>query len=469
MRGRAAAAGRLDSALLQATVATVASFALAVLLVESPTRAVLLVAVAAALGLAAVAVARPRAAMAVGVLALAFVPSYAVPRFDSPSVILTVIAAGLAVRVALGSSSLRPTRLDAAVALFLVVLAAPVAFGVRTPKEYVAQLLIWIGPYAAGRLFVTGRANALFLIRGLAASAVLLVPVIVFERLTGTNPFTTLTLNPGEAATWTQLLTRLGVHRVAGSFGHPIALAMFLSAVALICLAMGTAAERARERQAWLAAAVVLVAVQALTLSRTGWIVLGAGVALLAIVLYRRGVSSRLAIAVAVTGAVLLFGSGYVSGGSGGGGLFSNASREVTANSQYRKSLFRQGLEPGVLKPVGNRTSKLVTVRSSESTFLATVGSVDNEYLYLADRWGLLALAGLALVAGSLLASLRRRHAEPVLVALPIAAAACFAGLFTVAFITQQQVLIWMLVGASSGLLAPQATALRARGAGRDA
>jgi O-antigen ligase len=453
MRSRALFPEWSVSTAVEAALASAIALGLALLLVERPALAALLVAAAAAVGLAAVTVARPRAAMAVGLIALAFIPSYAVPRFDTPSVILTMIAGGLALRVALGSQSFRLTHVDIAVAVFLLLLAAPVIFGVRDPKEYAAQLLIWLGPYGAGRLFVTSPSNALFLIRGLAAVALLLVPLIAFERVTGTNPFTRLTLNPSEAATWTQLLTRLGEHRVAASFGHPIALAMFLSGVALLCVSMSTYAERLRERRGWLVTAVVLVVAQSLTLSRTGWLVLGAGIVVFALVLYQRGGSSRLAVALTMTAAVLSLGGGYIGSSSGPSGLFSYDSQEVTANSEYRKTLLQQGLEPGVLAVVGNRTSRLESVRSSESTFSATVGSVDNAYLYLADRWGLLALAGLVLVAMSVLVCLRRAYAGAVFVALPIAAVACFAGLVTVAFITQQQVFVWLLIGACSALV----------------
>src|SRR6185437_13832975 len=76
------------------------------------------------------------------------------------------------------------------------------------------------------------------------------------------------------ASLWTQSSSRFGQTRVAASFGHPLALSMFLS-VACVC-AFGLGLERTSRRRArwWVAGGSALLVAQALTLSRTGWVVL---------------------------------------------------------------------------------------------------------------------------------------------------------------------------------------------------
>jgi hypothetical protein len=89
--------------------------------------------------------------------------------------------------------------------------------------------------------------------------------------------------------------------------------------------------------------------------------------------------------------------------------------------------------------------------------------SIDNEYILLADQWGLIPTAALVLVLLTLLpviAHARSRGSGPM-VALPIVALASFGALIFVAFITQQQLMIWLLVGAS-GAVAERMSAKRA-------
>jgi hypothetical protein len=128
---------------------------------------------------------------------------------------------------------------------------------------------------------------------------------------------------------------------------------------------------------------------------------------------------------------------------SGGSGEEAEVFRDSGA---YREKLLERALEPGVLGLWGNPYNKVTRAVSS------TNNATDNAYIILADGWGLIPTFSLFAIAAGLLVAIvlaKKRRAGP-LVALPIAALTSLASLFFVAFITQQQVMIWILIGASS-------------------
>jgi hypothetical protein len=78
--------------------------------------------------------------------------------------------------------------------------------------------------------------------------------------------------------------------------------------------------------------------------------------------------------------------------------------------------------------------------------------ATDNAYIILADQWGLIPTAALLFIALAMLLVVGRWYARDPegLVALPIVAFATLVALFFVAFITQQQVVIWLLLGSAA-------------------
>jgi len=225
---------------------------------------------------------------------------------------------------------------------------------------------------------------------------------------------------------------------------------MFASASALLSLGMAIYSSQRKERHIWLGLAALAVGVQALTFSRTGWLILIAGVALLAVTAALRAARRRLAFVFAAVGVGLI--ALMVSG---------NAPKELElfpANSagaegaafqdsgEYRERLLERALEPGVLGLWGNPVNKVTPAVS------ATNNATDNAYIILADEWGLIPTAALVAIIVALLIAivLARARGGEELVVLPIAAVASLGALFFVAFITQQQLVIWLLVAAGS-------------------
>jgi hypothetical protein len=457
---------RSQSTRPQFALAALLSIAVGFLLVREPKALEYLLAAAVACGIVYVAATRPTAAVTGAVFVLVLVPSYAIPVFDTSSVVLSLVAIGLAGRLWANGALPRPGLLDAAVFVFFLSLALPVVFGVRSSHEYFGLIVIWVGPYLAGRLFVAEPRQAVYLVRRARIASLLLVPFVIFEAVTGTNIFQNLTINPSGAATWTHVLARLGEHRVAASFGHPIALSMFLAAMVVICLGMAFQSGGRDGARLWLLSAAVLLIAQSFALSRTGWLVISAGLLLLALgarpgvallrftknpATTRSAARLRLVAATVAAVVVVLVTSIVLPAEKTLATELTGPSVELTANASYRSQLLHEALTPGVIKPFGNTFTSLATARSQDTAVTRTVGSVDDEYIYLADRWGYVPLAALLVVVLCVGLTFWRRRGSR-LVAIPAAALALFVGVYTVAFITQQQVFIWLLVGIAASL-----------------
>lgn len=424
--------------------------------------------------LAAVAVAaalvHPGRVFVVVVLAMALIPTYASP---SPGPILFIPAAGLSWvlvgvlgwRNAMQRGRLfKPTAIDVLAVTLFVLLYISLSFSEQVDKNaYLNILFAWAGPYLAARLLLQDtKRPAFFVAVSFAAATVLLAPVALLETLGAENPFLNFQFNGSESATWAAPASRLGEIRAEASFGHPIALSMFVSISALLSLGMAIYNNKPKERLIWLALSAVGVGVQILTYSRTGWVILVFGVVLLAVTTAVRAAKRRLAWVFTVVG-IGLFGLMLTGNApkeleiipSQGSGQEAENFRD---SGGYREALLERAVEPGVLGLWGNPYNKVTPAVSD--TNVAT----DNAYIIMADSWGLIPTFALIGIAAGLLIAIalaRRREAEE-LVILPIAALTSLIALFFVAFITQQQVMIWLLIGAAS-VASEQAIARRRR------
>jgi O-antigen ligase len=377
---------------------------------------------------------------------LAFVPIYASPNLRSlllePSaVLLWCLAAALVLGTTRQRLPLRLSAVDGAAFVFFALLLPPVLAGQRTVSTYVYTMILWLGPYLGARAFVA-YAGARSFVRTIAVAALALSPFVISEAATGQNVFSALALN-SKLAIWLEPASRLGHVRPAASFGQPLALSMFLAVACTFCVALSLDNRERRRSLLWLAGACLLGAAQALTLSRTGWVVLGVALALLASRRVGLLSSFRFSAAIALALVVLFALPQARPTRQVTRSLFARSPTGSTlaANAAYRERLLHEGLRPGVLTLFGNRER-------------AIEGSVDNEYLYLGDQWGIIALAGLVALAAVVGLAAVRGRGEPTEIAVPAVAAATCIGLFFVALITQQQILFWMLVGATAAISA---------------
>lgn len=438
-----------------------------------PSTAAVAIALFVAAALVALAVQRPAAAF-VGVTAtLALIPVYAAPLVGNFTVNLTaaglwLVIAAVTVTQLRHGVGLRPTPIDWAVLLFFALLLVPVLASTQTPSSYVALWLLWLGPYLAARLVLVNPARVELFVRGLAVAALVTVPFALFERVSGTNLFFMVASNYKEADRWAHGSTRLGAERVAAAFGHPIAYSMFLAAVTLLCLAAGVQTRTPRRRW-WLLAAAVLFAVQALTLSRTGWTMLAAGLFLVALVQLGAGAKRRLALILATAvglGAVAFAFAPVerqvVSAVATGGGPES-----LTRTRAHRQWLLSHATRPGVLELTGQPESHFNRSVLTPTGYRTERASVDNAYLSLANKQGLVVLVGFLLVVLSVMWTFLGTFRRSPLAVICAVTLVIFVGLWFVALITQQQIFVWLMIGASAavGQLVRGGAAIRPAGA----
>ncbi len=451
-------ASPVSSQSAQIAVAGLAGMLLGAVLSAKPSFAVLLVGGVVGAITVAGALTHPGRVFGVLVLAVALIPTYAAPSMGPlllmPGAALCWLIAGmLAWRNAIQRGRIfRPTALDFATIGFLVLMYVSLSFSKQvTLDNFMNILYAWGGPFLAARLLLQDvRRPAFVVAASFAAATVLLAPVAIAESLGRENPFLNFQYNSTEAEVWGAAASRLGGIRAEASFGHPIALSMFVSVSALLSLGMAIYVKTHKERFGWLALAAVGVTVQALTLSRTGWLILVLGVILLAITAAMRAARRRLAGIFAAIGLAVFV---LTVTGSAPEELQLIPSDSNSAegfafrdSGEYREALLERALEPGVLGLWGNPVNKVTPAVSS------TNQATDNAYIILADEWGLIPTFALISIAVLLLISiaLSRRRGAGELVLLPIAALTSLGALFFVAFITQQQMVIWLLIGAAS-------------------
>ena len=427
---------------------------LGIVLVAKPNLVLELLALGFAVGGIAVVYTRPAVAFAGLVLLLGLIPTYAAPSLSSILLIPAAaagwgIAAALMWRNAVDSGVLfKPNAIDLAVGAFVALMAVSLGFSARTEtKEFVHLMFMWIGPYLGARLLLREVDKPAQLVAiSFAIVTVILAPIALVEYLGGSNPFFNLNFNSTEFSVWASQVSRFGEIRATTSFGHPIAFSMFLACSALLSTAQAVNTSARRPRRLWYAAAGIAVGTMALALSRNGWLMLGVGLVLLLLAAVRGPARSRLLGLFGVVLCVMLaIGILLPSALQGVPGLGHSEESNYRSSGLYREALLERALQPGVLGLWGNPVNKVTPAVNFGS-------ATDNEYIILADAWGLIPTFALFGVAASLLygvVRLRNVRGDPAAV-LPIVAFTCLVAIFFVAFITQQQVMIWLLVGAAA-------------------
>jgi hypothetical protein len=448
---------KLYQAALAALVALV-SLAAGVLVVHSFTAALALVAVLCTVTLFLLARTRPALPMTTAFLALAFIPVYWIPYeyhvFPDPGVLLmlVIVVGGLA-NALLFSRRLTLTSMDAFVGLFFVVSLMSVILGIRKQGDLTTNLLQWLVPYLAARYLVGGRISYTSFAKIFCAIALALLPFVYVEAATGYNPFQKLVVQPALGEIWAHEIFRNGQPRAAASFGHPIALSMFLVSAAILACALAFRPDARRRRASWLVGSGLLVGGAALTFSRTGWIMLLTALLFgLGIVLSKpklRIIRTRL---VRASGAVVVaVGSSMAFSGAARESILSifGSDREASTSAKAREN---------ILAASGEAFSWFG--RSTDTLREVGIRSIDNTYILLTLQWGIIAATFFTLMSVPMVVYLVRwRRYLSMDGALVVVAFANLIGLIFVAPITQQQNVVFMLLGAASAVLARASTA----------
>ena len=299
------------------------------------------------------------------------------------------------------------------------------ALGGASSTQVLGELILGAYPaYMIGRMLVEriGLVRAAEIMTCVWAVAAVLGLV---EAVTGFNPFTAVPFPGHLYQVWAVSQERAGMARVEGAFGHSIAYATSMAA--------GIPFAAVTRWPSWLrcSAMVLLLGSTLPSLSRTGMVC-----ALLALVLsltllrtdigprWRVGTLAGLGVLGAVGLSRLL-------------DVFARAGREQSGSAEYRGTIL---VLVSRLRFLG---ASPAAVNRGGTTKWAGFNSIDNEVLLAALRFGwapvALFLVGLAVVVGRVL--VRRGNAAQV------ALTALTPAYVTVAFITQLDSVVWIVLG----------------------
>lgn len=406
--------------------------------------------------LARLASAWPRAALVVLVVLGAAVPYYD-GRYVTRALALTPVAAlclvALPAAVA-GVRSVRMTSLDwVVIAYFLLrTLALVVNFG-RGAGAAAGLLLSTALPFAVGRLLVSDAARALLAARATVVVGACLSIFALVEHAGGGNPFFTWTRPTYQAEQWARPEERLGSVRAEASFGHPIALGLFL--VVVVTLGVTLYLHEARRLRAlWLAGAGVSGVALVATLSR-GPMAVG-GLAVLALLVLsasrvdvrRLVVLGALVLAVSATTGVLSTVRDLRSSSA-------TADSREALSAQYRFKVLDVALDPGEFSLLGKQevldNGRAGVTASTESR--TGLKSVDSEFALVYLSAGLLTAVAYTGVVLLLLRACALRGLGMADRGWVLAVSAVALGSLTVALLTQQGELWWLAVGVVGGVL----------------
>ena len=439
------------ASVLPVTAAGAIGLILGTALVAKPKVIVLLVLMVVAIGAVLVACRWPSIGYVGLIASVAFLPSYAGPT-EGPLLVIPSAAASWLIFVAVGWRNLvergrvfRPNTIDYLVWLFALLMAISIEFSLRTSRnEWLHFMFLWIGPYLGVRVLLAEIRDPFRLTAiALGGCTAILAPLAAAEYLGAGNIFHALNFNSGEYAVWARQAERFGSTRAAASFGHPIALSMFAATSALFSIAAALAAKHAKERWLWYASTALALSIEIFSVSRTGWLMLLIGMVGIVLVFASGDKRRRLLSLIGGLGLLVIVLSILLPSTLQSVPGFGKEEKQSTQSANYRSALIDRALEPGVLNVWGNPSNKI-------TPFVNGSVSTDDAYIILADQWGLIPTFSLMLIGVALIVLVLRFYGrEDSLVAFPVAAVASMVALFVVAFITQQQVLIWMLIGAS--------------------
>jgi hypothetical protein len=341
------------------------------------------------------------------------------------------------------------TCIDCLVVAMAMLMLGAVLTGQQTFDSWLQHMILWIGPYFCTRLMAVSASNRQLIAKTLVASGALLTPFIFFEFVTSTNLFSHL--NRGHSANFANsaLQLRSGGHRVSSSFTQPIALAMFLAVAVMLGIALAVEATSPSSRRRWILATLLCALGGLCTISRTGWLMLAvAGLAACVMLPTARARKYCAAVMVVVALVAVLLGQFGPASIADGVPIVGQATAQTASSSQYRTQLVTVAFRDHLLHPFGS------PINTFANAIFANYASIDNEYLNLSDEFGYIPGIALVLLLPLFVVLLLVRPVEDYLsIAFLISGLALLVAITTVAFITQQQVFVWLILGTCSAIV----------------
>jgi hypothetical protein len=333
------------------------------------------------------------------------------------------------------------TMIDVAAFVVFAGCALSVAYGHQTITNLEVVFFLWFCPYFAARS-ITGAGGRTTILKAFAVAGAVAIPFGIIEITYG-NLFLKIFPFGSQADAGLGVPTRrLGITRAEGALGQPIPYSMFLSIAAVAAITLWMTRENRRSHR-WLYIGLSIVAIQATTLSRTGWLMLAVVAGLVIVLNFKTIINydNRRLVVLAALGLVVILAvpktNELILGSSG------TESAKIENSAKYRSLLIHQALQPGYIDPYGTTEPQIGPFG---------VKSIDDEYINAAWTWGYLPLVGFALMFLAFMRGAWKQRRDIVALAIYATCIATMVALESVAFLTQQEMLIWLLWGCASGL-----------------
>lgn len=377
------------------------------------------------------------------VLILTLIPIVGVPehRLLHPGVLGLIVIAYAGLVGFLPRRRVHITMVDVATIIVLTGCALSVAYGHQTRTNLEIVFFLWFCPYFAARS-ITGSGRRTTVLKAFAVAGAVAIPFGLIEITYG-NLFLKAFPFGSEAQFGLGVPTqRFGIDRAEGALGQPIPYAIFLSIAAVAAITLWMTRENRRSHR-WLYIGLGIVAIQATTLTRTGWLMLAVVAGLMLVLNFKNIFSygNKRFIVLAMIGLVVIVAvpktNALIFGSSG------TKSVKLEESAKYRSLLIHQALQPGYIDPYGTTEPQIGPLGAK---------SIDNEYIHAAWMWGYLPLVGFALMFLAFVRGAWRQRRDVVALAVYATCIATMVAIENVAFLTQQEVLIWLLWGCASGL-----------------
>jgi hypothetical protein len=378
------------------------------------------------------------------VIVLTLIPIFGLPEHSliHPGVLGLMVIAFTGLIGLLPRRRLRLTLVDVGALIVLAGCSLSVVYGHQTTTNLEIVFFLWFCPYFAGRS-IAGSGKGAAVLKAFALAGVVAIPFGIIEVIHG-NLFIKIFSYGSSVEYGLGVPTRrLGINRAEGALGQPIPYAMFLSIAAVAAITLWMTRDN-RPDNRWLYAGLGLVALQATALARTGWLMLaivgGLIAALNSRVLFSRGNRRLVFLAIVGIGVVLAVPktNALILGSSG------TESAKLEESAHYRSRLLDKALEPGYINPYGTTEAEIGPLG---------VKSIDDEYVHAAWTWGYLPLLGFLILFIAFAVGAWRQRRDTLNLSVYATCIATMVALESVAFLTQQEILVWLLWGCASGLV----------------